>query len=94
MRFAVYLLSFAIRKVQVLLLPFGLISVPDIFQGMVDETFGDLPGVTVIADNFVYGCNDRDHDENLHAFLQCACETSLHFYLDKFECAASRSPVT
>ena len=56
-------------------------------QRMIDETFGDLPGVTVIADNFVYGCNDRDHDENLHAFLQCACDTSLHFYLDKFECA-------
>ena len=37
-------------------LPFGLISAPDIFQGMVDETFGDLRGVTVIADNFVYGC--------------------------------------
>ena len=60
---------------------------------MVYETFGDLPGVTVIADNFVYGCNDRDHEENLHVFLHCACETSLHFYLDKFECAASRSPV-
>ena len=68
-------------------LPFGLISAPDMFQRMIDETFGDLPGVTVIADNFVYGCNDCDHDENLHAFLQCACETSLHFYLDKFDCA-------
>ena len=73
-------------------LPFGLISAPDMLQRMIDETFGDLPGVTVIADNFVYGCSDRDHDENLHAFLQCACDTSLHFYLDKFECA--RIPFT
>lgn len=32
-------------------------------------------------------CNDRDYDENLHAYFQCASETSLHFYLDKFECA-------
>lgn len=62
------------------------------FQRMIDETFGDLPGVTVIVDNFVYECNYRDHDENLHAFLQCACETSLHFCLDKSEC--TRIPFT
>ena len=53
-----------------------------------DETFGDLPSVTRIADNIVvYGYDDRDHDKNLRAVLQHARETGLRFNLDKFKCA-------
>ena len=53
-----------------------------------DETFGDLPSVTRIADNIVvYGYDDRDHDKNLRAVLQHARETGLCFNLDKFKCA-------
>ena len=49
------------------------------FLKEVDETFGDLPGVTGIADNIVvYGYDDRDHDKNLSAVLQHARETGLH----------------
>ena len=67
-------------------LPFGLVCAQDIFQRKVDKTFGDLPGVTGIADDIVvYGYNSdfSDHDENLRAVLQRACETGLRFNLDK-----------
>ena len=56
-------------------MPFGLICAQDIFQRKVDETFGDLPCVTGIADDIVvYGYNSdfSDHDENLRAVLQHA----------------------
>ena len=62
-----------------------------------DETFGDLPGVTGIADDIVvYGCDDRDHDKNLRAVLQRARETCLRLNLDKckFKCACIPSLVT
>ena len=50
-------------------LHFRLICAQDIFQRRVDETFGDLPGVTGIADDIVV-YDDRDHDKNLRAVLQ------------------------
>ena len=72
-------------------LPLGLICAQVIFQRKVDETFGDLPCVTAIADDIVvysYNSDFSDHDENLHAFLQSAHETGLCFNLDecKFRC--------
>jgi hypothetical protein len=41
------------------------------FQRKVDETFGDLPGVTGIADNIVvYGKTCLEHDTNLRAVMK------------------------
>ena len=76
-------------------LPFGLICAQDIFQRKVDETFGDLTGVTGIADDIVvYGYNSdfNDHDENLRAVLQRARETGLRFNLDKCKFRCTRIP--
>ena len=70
--------------------PLGLICAHHNFERKVDETLGDLPGVTGIADDIVvYGYDDRDHDKNLRAVLQRARETGLLFNLDKckFKCA-------
>ena len=65
-------------RYRFLRLPFGLICAQDIFQRKVDETFGDLPGVTGIADDIVvYGYDDRDHDKNVSAVLQQDHETGL-----------------
>jgi len=61
----------------------------------VHETFGDLPCVTGIADDIVvYGYNSdfSDHDENLHAVLQCARETGLPFNLHKCKFRCTRIP--
>ena len=72
-------------RYRFLCLPFGLVCAQDTFQRKVDETFGDLPGVTGIADDIVvYGYNSDFSDH----VLQRAPETGLHFNLDKckFRC--------
>ena len=69
-------------RYRFLRLPFGLICAQVKFQRKVDETFGDLPCVTAIADDIVvysYNSDFSDHDGNLHAFLQRAHETGLRF---------------
>ena len=83
-------------RYRFLRLPFGLICAQDIFQRKVDETFGDLPGVTGIADDIVvYGYDDRDHDKNVSAVLQQDHETGLRsasssvpVQVCKFKCAS------
>ena len=83
------------ERCRFLPLPFGLVCAQDIFQRKVDETFGDLPCVTGIADDIVvYGYNSdfSDHDENLCAVLQCALETDLHFNLDKCKFRCTQIP--
>ena len=53
------------KRYRFLRLPLGLICAQDIFQRKVDETFGDLPGVTGIADDIiVYGYKDDQSDHN------------------------------
>ncbi|KAK3731888.1 hypothetical protein QZH41_008990, partial [Actinostola sp. cb2023] len=60
-------------RYRFLRLPFGLICAQDIFQKKVDETFGDLPGVTGIADDIVvYGNDLSEHDTNLKAVMERA----------------------
>ena len=74
-------------------LPFGLICAQDIFQKKVDETFGDLPGVTGIADDIViYGCDLVDHDANLKAVMERARETGLRFNTDKCKIRCTEIP--
>ena len=64
-------------RYRFLRLPFGLICAQYIFQKKVDETFGDLPGVTGIADDIViYGCDPADQDTNLKAVMERARGTS------------------
>jgi hypothetical protein len=53
----------------------GLVCTQDVFQRKVDETFGDLPSVTGIANDIV--------DANLCAVLQRARETGLRMNPDK-----------
>jgi hypothetical protein len=69
-------------------LPFGLVCAQDVFQRKVDETFGDLRGVTGIADDIVvvgYKEDGSDHDENLRAVIERARETGLRFNPDKLK---------
>ena len=52
-------------------MPFGVHSAQDVFQRLVDETFGDLPGVAAIIDDIlVYGETKQEHDKNLGAARQ------------------------
>ena len=82
-------------RYRFLRLPFGLICAQDIFQKKVDETFGDLPGVTGIADDIiVYGYKEdhSDHDANLRAVMERARETGLRFNADKCKIRCTEIP--
>jgi len=80
-------------RYRFLQLPFGLICAQDIFQKKVDETFGDLPGVTGIADDIIiYGCDLADHDANLKVVMECAGETSFRFNADKCKIRCTEIP--
>ena len=71
-------------RYRFLRLPLGLICAQDVFQKKIDETFGDLPAVTGIADDIViYGYDLGDHDTNLRAVMERARETGLRFNADK-----------
>ena len=75
-------------RYRFLRLPFGLICAQDIFQKKVDEAFGDLPGVTGIADDIVISGKTRDeHDKNLKAVTERAQETGVRFNPDKCQIA-------
>ena len=71
-------------RYRFLRLPFGLSCAQDVFQRMVDETFGDLPGVTGIADDIViFGSKEEEHDANLRRVLERARERGIRFNPDK-----------
>ena len=80
-------------RYRFLRLPFGLICAQDIFQKKVDEAFGDLPGVTGIADDIViYGRDLSDHDANLRAVMERARETGFRFNADKCKIRCTEIP--
>lgn len=80
-------------RYRFLRLPFGLICAQDIFQKKVDEAFGDLPGVTGIADDIViYGRDQSEHDANLRAVMERARETGLRFNPDKCKIRCTEIP--
>ena len=67
-------------------LAFGLICAQDVFQRKVDETFGNMPGVTGIADDIIitgFKEDGSDHDANLKAVLERARECSVTFNEEK-----------
>ncbi len=73
-------------RFRFLRMPFGISLAQDVFQRKIDETFGDLPGVTGIADDLVvcgYKEDGTDHDENMMRVLQRAKESGIKFNLDK-----------
>jgi len=72
-----------------------LICAQDVFQKKVDETFGDLPGVTGIADDIVvFGTKEdgSDHDMNLRRVLERARETGIRLNPDKMKLKCEKIP--
>jgi len=58
-------------------MPFGISSAPEVFQRRMHELIEGLPGVEVIADDFVVvGFRHthreaiQDHDKNLHSVVK------------------------
>ena len=71
-------------------MPFGISSAPEEFQKRMNDTFGDIKGTAVIADDLlVYGEGDdmetatSDHDKNLRIVLERARERNLTLNKEK-----------
>ena len=67
-------------------LPFGIVVAQDIFQRKMDSLFGDLPGVTGIADDlFVMGTSEENHDRNFINLLKHAGDNNIKFNSEKLQ---------
>ena len=63
------------------------------FLKKVDEAFGNLPGVTGIADDIVVSERSRtEHDKNLISAMERARETGIYFNPDKCRIACTELP--
>ena len=67
-------------------LPFGLTCSGDLFQEKMDNVFGNLDGLSGIADDtFVYGKNEVEHDQHILNVLDTARENNIRFNPDRFQ---------
>ncbi len=67
-------------------LPFGIVVSQDVFQRKMDKIFGDLSGTTGIADDtFVYGADEKSHDENIIRLLERAKQKGVKFNPNKLQ---------
>ena len=82
-------------RYRFLRLPFGLSCSSDMFQKKIDETYGNMPQVTGIADDLViigYDEDGSDHDRNLKAFLERTREKGIKLNPDKCIIKCTRIP--
>ena len=80
-------------------MPFGISSVPEVWQQKMNELVEGQSGVEVIADDFLicgFGANKEEatvnHDVNLRRFLQRAAERGLKLNLEKVKLRLSSVP--
>ena len=67
-------------------MPFGLTSASEIMQKRCEETFGDLQGVHIIADDIIIAAkNEHEHDSTLLCVLQRARDKGVKFNADKIQ---------
>ena len=66
-------------------LPFAICSAPELYQMLVSQLLGDLPGQICYRDDiFVYAGNEEEHDIRLRAVLDRLCSVGLK--LNKAKC--------
>ena len=80
-------------------MPFGINSAPEVWQRRMNEVIEGLPGVEVIADDFlVCGFGEtheaaiKNHDENLCLLLQRARERGLKLNKEKIKLRLTKVP--
>lgn len=67
-------------------LPFGLTCSGDVFQEKMDNVFGNLDGLSCIADDtFVYGKSEAERDQHILNVLDTARTNNIWFNPDKFQ---------
>lgn len=67
-------------------LPFGIKSASEVFQQRNCETFGDIAGVHIIADDMIIAAaTEKEHDEILHKVMTRAKDANVKFNKDKLQ---------
>ena len=66
-------------------MPFGISSASEVLQKRNQETFGDIHGVHVIADDIIIATNDEKHDETIVKVMERAREKRVRFSKDKVQ---------
>ena len=69
-------------------MPFWATVAEDVFQCKLDECFGHIPNVIVIADDImVVGkqSNHKDHDQALTVLLETARKCNVRFIYEKLQ---------
>ena len=73
-------------RFRFLRLPFGIRSASEVFQQKNCETFGDIPGVYVIADDMIIAASsEQEHDDILQKVLERAKTAHVKFNKDKIQ---------
>ena len=75
-------------RYQYTVMPFGTTVAGDVFQRKLDQCFGHLQNIIVIADDImVVGKqpNHKDHDAALNKFLNTGRECNVHLNYDKLQ---------
>ena len=61
-------------------MPFGISSASEVMQKRNEETFGNISGVHIIADDLIIAAgNEEEHDKILQDVLQRAREKGVKF---------------
>lgn len=73
-------------RFRFLRLPFGIKSASEVFQQQNCETFGDIPGVYIIADNMIIAASsEQEHDKILQKVMERAKTANVKFNKDKIQ---------
>uniref|UniRef100_A0A3B3DIW6 ribonuclease H n=1 Tax=Oryzias melastigma TaxID=30732 RepID=A0A3B3DIW6_ORYME len=73
-------------RYRFLRLPFGIKSASEVFQPKNCETFGNIPGVFIIADDMIIAAtSEREHDEILQKVMERAKTANVKFNKDKIQ---------
>ncbi|XP_061128337.1 uncharacterized protein K02A2.6-like [Syngnathus typhle] len=73
-------------RFRFLRLPFGIKSASEVFQQKNCETFGDIPGVYVIADDMIKAASsEQEHDEILQKVMERAKSANVKFNKEKIQ---------
>lgn len=69
-----------------LVLPYGLMNAPELFQDVLESQFADIPNVIVWADDIlVMGNSEEEHDIALQSVIKKAKELGIVFNKNKFQ---------
>ena len=67
-------------------MPFGISSASEVLQKRNEETFGDIAGVHIIADDIIIGArDDKEHDDTLLKVMERARGKNAKFSKDKIQ---------